>query len=165
MEDRPFSRLLSTQDNIDAEKWQIHTHSASEIRIQDARIRTVEDRASGHCGLAICTLYHTSYLLTYGAEPFLRSCQLCSYSGTSRHFKEPDGSLPCSQEPSTGTYPAPDRSSPHPIYHTSLEHKCHCLLDSNTLWFDRYVQVFRRRVLHLCSGHRSPTCCSCTLKF
>jgi hypothetical protein len=40
-----------------------------------------------------------SYSLTYGAEPFLRSCQLCSHSGTSQHFKEPEGSSPCSQEP------------------------------------------------------------------
>jgi hypothetical protein len=26
------------------------------------------------------------YLLTYGAEPFLRSCQLCSHSGNSQQF-------------------------------------------------------------------------------
>jgi hypothetical protein len=30
---------------------------------------------------------------------------------------EPEGSLPCSQEPSTGPYPQPDQSSP---YHTIL---------------------------------------------
>jgi hypothetical protein len=57
-----------------------------------------------------------TYLLTYGAEPFLRSCQLCSHSGTSQHFKEPEGSSSCSQEPSVGHYPKPDRSSAyHPI--------------------------------------------------
>jgi hypothetical protein len=29
---------------------------------------------------------------------------------------EPEGSVPCSQEPSAGPYPAPDQSSPcHPI--------------------------------------------------
>jgi hypothetical protein len=61
--------------------------------------------------------------LTYGAEPFLRSCQLCSHSGTSQHFKEPESSSPCSQEPSTGPYPEPVRSSPyHPILSLSKIH-------------------------------------------
>jgi hypothetical protein len=56
------------------------------------------------------------YLLTYAAEPLLRSCQFCSYPRTCQHFMEREGSLPCSQEPSTGPYPQPDRSSPyHPI--------------------------------------------------
>jgi hypothetical protein len=55
-------------------------------------------------------------LLTYRAEPFMRSCQLCSHSGTSQHFKEPKASSPCSQELSTGPYSKHDRSSPyHPI--------------------------------------------------
>jgi hypothetical protein len=41
---------------------------------------------------------------------------LCSYSRTSQHFMEPEGSLPCSQEPLSGPYSEPDRSSPyHPI--------------------------------------------------
>jgi hypothetical protein len=48
------------------------------------------------------------YLLTHGAEPFWRSRQFCSYSRISQHFMEPEGSLQCSQEPSTGPYPEPD---------------------------------------------------------
>jgi hypothetical protein len=54
-----------------------------------------------------------TYLLTYRAEPFLRSRQLCSHSRTSQHFMEPEGSSQCSQEPITGSYPEPDRPSPH----------------------------------------------------
>jgi hypothetical protein len=54
-----------------------------------------------------------TYLLTYGAEPFLRSRQLCSHSRTSQHFMESEGSSPCSQEPSTGPYPERDGPSPH----------------------------------------------------
>jgi hypothetical protein len=60
----------------------------------------------------------SSYTLTklHGAEPFLTSRQLCSYSRTSQHFMKPEGSLPCLQEPSTGPYPQPDQSSTyHPI--------------------------------------------------
>jgi hypothetical protein len=62
---------------------------------------------------------HTLYLLnslTHGAEPYLRSRQLSSYSRTSKNFMEPEGLLPCSQKPSTGPYLEPDRSNPyHPI--------------------------------------------------
>jgi hypothetical protein len=60
---------------------------------------------------------HTAeYLLTHGAEPFLRSCQLCSYSRIFQHFMEPEGLLPYSQEPLIGLYSEPDQSNPsHPI--------------------------------------------------
>jgi hypothetical protein len=54
-----------------------------------------------------------TYLLTYGAESFLRSRQSCSHSRTSQHFMEPEGSISCSQEPATGPYPEPYRLSPH----------------------------------------------------
>jgi hypothetical protein len=45
------------------------------------------------------------YITTYpfnGAESFLRSCQSLTYPRTSQYFMEPEGSLSCSQEPSTG---------------------------------------------------------------
>jgi hypothetical protein len=35
-----------------------------------------------------------THSLTHGAEPFLRSCPLCSHSRNSQHFMEPEGSLP-----------------------------------------------------------------------
>jgi hypothetical protein len=55
-------------------------------------------------------------IITYGAGPFLRSRQLCSHSRISQHFMELEGSLSCSQKPSTGLYPEPDKSEPpHPI--------------------------------------------------
>jgi hypothetical protein len=45
---------------------------------------------------------------------------------------EPEGSLPCSQEPSTSPYPEPDRSNPyHPIltslYASKIEHEKHLI--------------------------------------
>jgi hypothetical protein len=61
-----------------------------------------------------CDTY--TYLLTYGAEPFLRSPQLWNPSRASQHFMEPEGSIPCSREPSTDPYPEPYQSNPlHPI--------------------------------------------------
>jgi hypothetical protein len=94
-----------------------------------------------------------TYLLTYGAEPFLRSCQLCSYSRTSQHFKEPEGSLPCSQEPSTGPYAGPDRCSPyHPI--SSLLSKIYFNIVTDLLKALR--DSGRRTVDCLGSGHVVP---------
>jgi hypothetical protein len=49
----------------------------------------------------------------HGDESFLRSCQLLSNSRISQHLVEPEGSLPCSEEPSSSPYPEPDRSSPY----------------------------------------------------
>jgi hypothetical protein len=39
----------------------------------------------------------------HGAESFLRSHQSHSYSKSSKHLMESEGSLPCSQKPTTGT--------------------------------------------------------------
>jgi hypothetical protein len=60
------------------------------------------------------TLTHSR---THGAEPFLRSCQLCSLSRTSKRHMEPEGSLQRSQAPSTDPYPEPDQSN---LYHPIL---------------------------------------------
>jgi hypothetical protein len=67
----------------------------------------------------ISNIYIHSFIHSFihGTEPFLRSCQLCSYSRTSQHFMEPEGSLPRSQEPSTSPYPELDQSNP---YHPTL---------------------------------------------
>jgi hypothetical protein len=52
----------------------------------------------------------------HGAQSFLRSRQVRSYSRTSQQFMEPEGLLQCSQESSNGPYPDPDGSSSyHPI--------------------------------------------------
>jgi hypothetical protein len=61
------------------------------------------------------------HISLHGAEPFLRSRQSLSYSRISQHYMEPEGSLPRSQEPSTGPYPQPDQCSPrHPILSSFL---------------------------------------------
>jgi hypothetical protein len=68
-----------------------------------------------------------------GGPPFLRSCQLCSYSRTSQHFMEAESSLLWSQKPSIGQYPIPGQFNP---YHYNLclrsililaTHLCLCL--------------------------------------
>jgi hypothetical protein len=122
----PVARPLPTQDNTNTE----------EMRGFESTLPVFEKAKICHaldCAVAVITTYKTkynktrgrgnmfacrtqsklTYLLTYGAEPFLRSCQLCSHSRTSQHFMEPEDSSPCSEEHSTGPYPEPDRSSPH----------------------------------------------------
>jgi hypothetical protein len=46
-----------------------------------------------------------------GAEHSSRGHQLCNHSIVSRHFIEPESSLPRVQELSTRTYPEPDQST------------------------------------------------------
>jgi hypothetical protein len=81
--------------------------------------------SSRDSSVGIATFYFP-YLFTCWAEPFLRSCKSSSHSGNSQHFMEPEGSSPCSQNPSTGPYPEPNRSSPyHPILSLKIVSKIH----------------------------------------
>jgi hypothetical protein len=60
--------------------------------------RTRELRAALTLGSSVL-IHHEAVpstpLLTYGAQPLLRSCQLCGHSRTSQQFMEPESSLPC----------------------------------------------------------------------
>jgi hypothetical protein len=90
------------------------------------------------------------------AEPFLRECQLCSYSRTSQHFMEPEGLLPCSQEPSIGPHPQSDQSSP---YHTILILSTHLRLGlpsgliSSDLPTDNLYAFFFLPIHATCTAH------------
>jgi hypothetical protein len=90
---------------------------------------------------------------TRGAEPFLTSCQFRSYSRTSQHFMETGGSLPCSQEPSTGPYPTswPSQwslsfwlSHQYPIRIPPLPHSCYMPCPSHPPWLDHSNYTWRR---------------------
>jgi hypothetical protein len=91
-----------------------------------------------------------THSLIHGAKPFLRSCQLCSYSRTSQHFMEPEGTLPCSQEPSTGPYSDPDQSNP---YHRSYLSKIHfdivlVFLVVFSFWHSHQCPICREKETH-----------------
>jgi hypothetical protein len=54
-----------------------------------------------------------SYLLTK-VSPSWEAANCAAIQEIPSNFKEPEGSSPCSQEPSNGPYPQPVRSSPYP---------------------------------------------------
>jgi hypothetical protein len=69
--------------------------------------------------------------------PFLRSRQSLSYARISQHFMEPESSLPCSQEPSTGPCSQPDEFNP---YHLSNIH--FNIILPPTSWFSGWSLSF-----------------------
>jgi hypothetical protein len=97
--------------------WRSRLFSPTNLTLASERMQFHNDIDYANLNLTHWTAHHSlTHSLTHGAEPFLRSCQLCSYSRTSQPFMEPEGSLPRSQEPSTSPYPESDRSNPyHPI--------------------------------------------------
>jgi hypothetical protein len=50
-------------------------------------------------------------------NPYWQAANFVATQEFPQYFMEPVGSLPCSQEPSTGLYPKPNQSSP---YHPTL---------------------------------------------
>lgn len=55
-------------------------------------------------------------MYVYAAESFLRSRQLLRYSRITHYFVDLEYSVPCTQNPFTGTHPAPEEYSPyHPV--------------------------------------------------
>jgi hypothetical protein len=86
------------------------------------------------------TILLLTYLLTHGAEPFLRNRQLCSHSRISQHVMEPKGSITCSQEPSTDPYPEPYQSNPHQPILSKIHFN---IVNSPTSWSSRWSLSFR----------------------
>jgi hypothetical protein len=91
--------------------------SVSRLSRQNLEASTSHNTMGLH-GLLQGSLTVESTNQLHGGEPFLKSRQLWTYSRTSQHFKEPESSSLCSQEPSTGPYPGPDQCSRH--YPTSV---------------------------------------------
>jgi hypothetical protein len=64
-----------------------------------------------HTTLYFLTDLQTNYLC--GAEVLVQGLRSFSYSRNSQYFMEPQDTLMCSQELSTGHYPEPDEWSPY----------------------------------------------------
>jgi hypothetical protein len=73
----------------------------------------------------------TVYRITYLTElsPSWEAANCAAIQEILNNFMKPGGSLPCSQEPSTGPYPEPGRSSP---YHRILSLVLRSILISST---------------------------------
>jgi hypothetical protein len=104
----------------------------------------------------------------------LRNRQLSRYYKISPNFVTPQSSLPCSQEPSTGSYPEPDQpSSYHPgssywalpvwlsrqyLIYSSSPNSCYILCPSHPLLLYYYNYTWLRvQVMKLLIMYVSPT--------
>jgi hypothetical protein len=99
----------------------------------------------------------------------MRSHHLQSYSRNSQSSMETEVSLPCSQEPSTGPFPEPHKSSP---YQSILFQISILILSTHiclSLHSGRFPSGFTTKVLYTrffsCVLHALPILCSLTSPF
>jgi hypothetical protein len=109
--------------------------------------------------LIFCRYCYHCNLLTHGAEPFLRSRQSCSHSRTSQHLIEPEGSIPCSHEPSTGPYPEPYQSNPHYNIPSCLSKIHVSIVHPPTSWSSQWSLYFWLSHQYPICIHREPHSC------
>jgi hypothetical protein len=80
------------------------------LRMWTFPIPVLHVRLLSLCAVIQLARFYPVFIITHGTEPFSRSRQFF------QHFMELQGSLSCSQEPSTGPYHQSDQSTPpHPI--------------------------------------------------
>jgi hypothetical protein len=77
-------------------------------------IRFLNLHSTHSVGGIIIIIIIITYLLTPWSRAFLEKLTDSQLVKNSPHFKEPEGSLPHSQQPVTRPYPEPARSNPQP---------------------------------------------------
>jgi hypothetical protein len=94
--------------------WLLHRNGSSTVACAPILAGTcftelLPSNSSLHVSLlhnnGLCMVQYSLPLTHSWSWALFRSRQLCSCSRTCQHFMEPEGSSPCSQEPSTGSYP------------------------------------------------------------
>jgi hypothetical protein len=150
-------QTAQTSRNINNKAWRcskptcLYAHRKLRRKLRSANAETIKTLHLEE------TLTFTT--ITHGAEPFLRSRQLCSHSRTSQHFMEPEASLPCSQD-----FPlVPILSQINPI-HTipSYLSKMHFnIVHPPTSWSSCGPFLYGFPTNILCAFHFSPTHATC----
>jgi hypothetical protein len=100
----PYHHVFMAQRFINIMAWCNYNKQFNLIQTRQEQKSQLQTSTKSKKWEPLVTCEQSKITITHGAEPFLRSCQFCSHSRTSQHFMEPEGSLPCSQEPSTGPY-------------------------------------------------------------